>query len=155
MRQSSCLVLINVSILACTCVLAFAQDEENDRKKLQGSWEVREFVMNGNPIPEEERSKIKIVFLDDSMKLTGPEGIGTREYKYKLDSSKVPKAIDTIPQDGPFAGKIGPAIYELKDDTLRLCIPNRETNDRPKEFKAPKGSELGLIVLKKSKSLPQ
>jgi uncharacterized protein (TIGR03067 family) len=155
MRQSSCLVLVNVSILACTCVLALAQDEENDRKKLQGSWEVREFVINGESMPEVDRSKIKIVFLNDSMKLAGPGGIGTREYIYKLDSSKVPKAINTIPQDGPFAGKIGPAIYELKDDTLRLCMPNRETNDRPKEFKAPKGSELGLFVLKKSKSQAQ
>ena len=85
------------------------------------------------------------------MQITGPGGIGDRKYSFTLDQSKMPKAINTVPLTGVFKGMVGPAIYELDIDTLKLCIPNGETKDRPTEFKSPKGSELGLFVLKRQK----
>ena len=149
MRSRKLLIAIIVTLLAFVSVKA--DDTKNDQEKLQGTWEVTEFVMNGKPAPEEVCKEIKFVFSGDTIKLTGPGGIGKREFKFKLDPTKKPKAIDTIPQEGSFKGKTGPAIYELKGDTLKLCIPNKETTERPKEFKAPKGSNLGLFVLKRSK----
>jgi uncharacterized protein (TIGR03067 family) len=124
---------------------------KQDQDKLQGTWEATEVVINGMPVPAGERKGITFVFSGDKMTLAGPGGIGKREFKFKLDPTKKPRAIDTVPQDGPFKGKSGPAIYELKGDTLKLCIPNQATNERPKEFESTKGANLGLFVLKRAK----
>ncbi len=125
---------------------------KKDQEQIQGTWEATEMVMNGRPAPDEVRKGITFTFAGDKMTLTGPGGIGKREYQFKLDPTKKPKAIDTIPQEGPFKGKSGPAIYELKADTLKLCIPNQITNERPKAFESTKGSNLGLFVLKRAKT---
>ena len=129
---------------------AMKVDVKQDQAGLQGTWEVTEFIMNGNSVSEDDRKDLRFVFEGDVMKLTGPGGIGKREYKYQLDPLSTPKSIDTIPQDGPFQGKSGPAIYELQGDVLKLCIPNKETSVRPKEFHSPQGSNLGLFVLKRA-----
>lgn len=128
------------------------RSDESDRKEMQGTWEVRELIMDGEAVPEADLAKFKIVFEGDLFTLTGPEGVGTRKFKFKLDSKLTPKGIDTIPQEGPIKGKTGAAIYELREGTLKLCIPNNDFNTRPKEFKSSKGSQLGVFVLKKSKS---
>jgi uncharacterized protein (TIGR03067 family) len=138
--------------------IACADDGKKDQERLQGTWKVTEFVMNGKPMSEDERKGITIIFSGDTMTLmtlTGsPHNIGKRDYKFKLDPTKKPSAIETIPQDGPFRGKTGPAIYELRGDTLKLCIPNKETTERPKKFEAPEGSNLGLFVLKRLRGAP-
>jgi uncharacterized protein (TIGR03067 family) len=133
-------------------VAASAQVDEGkkDHEAIQGTWEVLEFVQGGKPAPEATRKEMMIVFKGEKMTLTGPEGIGKREYSFRLDPSKKPKAIDVTPLEGQFKGKTSPAIYELKSDELKLCVPNRG-NDRPAEFKSAEGSNLGLFVLKRSK----
>jgi uncharacterized protein (TIGR03067 family) len=134
--------------LSISAVLGFFA--KKDQEGLQGTWEVVEFVTDGKPVPEEKRKEIKVVFKGEKMTLTGPGGIGKREYSFKLDPGKNPKAIDVTPLDGQFKGKTVPAIYELKGDHLKLCIPNRG-KERPAEFKTAEGSNLGLFVLKRSK----
>jgi uncharacterized protein (TIGR03067 family) len=127
-----------------------ADDAKKDLEELQGDWEVVEFIADGKPSPEEVCKEIKIVFKGEKMQLSGPGEIGIREYSFKLDPSKKPKAIDVTALDGPFKDKSVPAIYELEGDELRFCMPNQETKDRPTEFKAAEGSKLGLFVLKRS-----
>ena len=126
-------------------------DAKKDSEGLQGTWEVVEFTADGKSFPEEFRREIRITFKGDKMLILERGGTGKREYSFKLDPSKKPKAIDVTPLDGPFKDKTAPAIYELKGDELKLCMPNQETKDRPTEFKAAKGSKLGLFVLKRSK----
>jgi len=124
-----------------------SEDAKKDQDKLQGTWEVVEMVSNGKPIKEQG---LKVIF--DAEKMTLQVGDkGKREFTYKLDASKQPKAIDTTALDGAFEGKTGPGIYDLGDATLKLCLPNQETKDRPTEFKAEKGSNLVLLTLKRAK----
>ncbi len=127
-----------------------ADDAAGDQQKLQGKWTAAEFIVNGEQVPE-SREGLTITFTGDTMLLTGPGGIGRREFKIKLDPSKSPKAIDTIAQDGPFKGTSNPAIYELDGDVLKICMPNEQTTERPKEFESPAGAKLGLFVLKRAK----
>ena len=138
--------------LAPMLFAAGADDPKDDRAKIQGTWEVVEFVVNGQTIPEEQSKEMRLAFTEDKMTLTGSNGQNKREYTYSLDPAAMPRAIDTSPLDGPFKGKKGPAIYELDGDSLKLCIPNKETKDRPTEFKSPKGSNLGLFVLRRVKT---
>jgi uncharacterized protein (TIGR03067 family) len=138
--------------LAPLLFAAGTDDPKNDRAKIQGTWEVVEFVVNGQAIPEEQSKEMRFVFTEDKMTLMGSPGRDKREYTYTLDPAVTPRAIDTSPLDGPFKGKKGPAIYELDGDTLKLCIPNKETKDRPTEFKSPKGSTIGLFVLRRVKA---
>ena len=150
MRQLPLLIVIAVMMLASMSTQA--GDAKKDQEKIEGTWEATEVVVNGMPAPEDLRKGITFAFAGDKMTLVGPDGIGKREHKFKLDPTKKPKAIDTMPQDGPFKGKSGPGIYELKGDTLKLCIPNTATNERPKQFESAKGSNLGLFVLKRAKT---
>ena len=133
--------------LAVATFLALAQaradDPATDQKAIQGTWDVSEFILDGKPRPEDVTRGLKFVFIGDTMKLVGPVGIGEHAYKFTLDPTKTPKAIDVVPQDGPSEGKSGPAISELTGDTLKLCIPNNETKDRPTEFKSPEEVEPG------------
>ena len=128
-----------------------ADDAKKDSEGLQGTWEVVEFTADGKLYPEEIPKEIKLTFKGEKMLISGPGGIGKREYSFKLDPSKKPKAIDVTPLDGPFKDKTVPAIYELSGDELKFCMPNQETKDRPTEFKASEGSKLGLFVSKRSK----
>ncbi len=125
---------------------------KKDQDKIQGTWEVVEFIANGRSVPDEVRSKIKVVIKDDKMEITGTGGLDKREYVFKLDPKKNPKEIDAILQFEPFKGKTSHAIYDLDGDKLKLCMPNTPTTERPTEFKAPTGSKLGLLVLKRTKS---
>jgi uncharacterized protein (TIGR03067 family) len=120
-----------------------------DQQKLQGTWQVDEFIMYGKPTTAEDR-KVTIIFLGDTMKLIDPKG-RERFYKFKLDPTSSPKAIDMTLQGSSLPGNSGPAIYEFDGDALKLCLANKSPTDRPKEFKAPAGSPLILMVLKRSK----
>ena len=143
------------ALLGPILLLALGADDpkkDKDADKIQGTWEAVEMTIDGRPIPAEEVKEIQIVFTPDKMQLVGKAGIGKREYTYKIDPDTKPKSLDTTPLDGPFKGKTGPAIYELDGDNLKLCIPNKETKDRPADFKAEQGSNLGLFILKRAKS---
>lgn len=138
--------------LGMTAPDARGGDTKKDQDKMQGAWQVVEFIADGKTIPEDIRSKLVVVIKDDRIELTGFGGVDKRELAFKLDPTKKPKAMDVTPQDGPYKGKTNPAIYDFDGDSLKLCMSNRPTTERPTEFKAEAGSNLGLLVLRRAKS---
>ncbi len=148
---------MNFKLKTLTCCVALVllgaaatDDSKSDSQQMQGVWEVSEFNMSGSPASAEICKAIHFEFSSDTMKLIGPEhSIGQRSYRIELDASKKPRAMDTFSFDGPFKGKMVPAIYELNGDKLTLCIPNDLATERPMELKAAEGSKLGLFVLKR------
>jgi hypothetical protein len=40
-------------------------------------------------------------------------------------------------------------IYKIEDEELKLCLPADSTVERPKEFEAPSGSRLSMLVLRR------
>jgi uncharacterized protein (TIGR03067 family) len=116
--------------------VAMSDDSKKDQDKIQGTWEVVEFIANGTTVPQEVRTKLHVVIKGDKIQLTGfGGGIDKREYVFKLDPTKKPKAIDAIMQFDPYKGKTLPGIYDLDGDNLKLCMPNGSTTERPTEFK--------------------
>jgi len=68
----------------------------------------------------------------------------------RLDSTKSPKAIDLIGQDGPSRGKTQRGIYELSGDTLKVCLPLDETGARPTSFVTKVGLKVATITFKRT-----
>ena len=68
-----------------------------------------------------------------------------------LDASASPKRMTIKGADGPNKGKTFLAIYEMKGkDTMRVCY-DLSGQEFPKEFKAPKGSQLYLVDYRRRK----
>ena len=124
-----------------------ARAEEGD--DLTGEWEVVAFLAEGQEFPKGKSPIAKLVFDNKKLTMTGEQK--AKEFSYKLDAAKKPKHIDLIALSGPFKDKTSLAIYELSGDTLKLCIFNKESKERPAEFKSEKGSSLGIITVKRIK----
>jgi uncharacterized protein (TIGR03067 family) len=144
---------------ACLLVLAFfvtaglvqGDDAQKERERLQGTWELTGAVGGGKPVPPEKVKGVRVVFSGEQMSLVSPGDEPKREFTFKLDPTAKPKAIDLTALDGGFKGKTNPGIYQLEGDTLKLCMRNEPTKERPAKLASPEGSDLILMTLKKRK----
>ncbi len=87
-----------------------------------------------------------ILFKGDSITFMGGGAKGTVKGTYSVDPSKNPKTMDiTLEKDGKKVTT--QAIYDLNDDTLRIChnLGKRAAAERPKEFVADKQTVLGIL----------
>jgi uncharacterized protein (TIGR03067 family) len=137
--------------LACLALAFISNTQAEEAKKdiVQGTWEITDGTVSGKPAPAEMRQGIKFKFDGEKLLLSVPGS--TQECTFKLDAAKKPKALDITALDGPNKGKTLLAIYELKGEELKLCLPNHDNQDRPTEFKSPEGSSLAVFVLKRAK----
>lgn len=69
---------------------------------------------------------------------------------YTIDTVTRPKSMTITGTEGPNHGKAFPAIYELKDDTLRICY-DLSGAKRPAEFKSVTGTKLYLVTYRRTK----
>src|SRR5262249_42661768 len=111
--------------------------------RLQGAWKAVSYEVDGRDdviiLPETFTFTFKgdtfsFPWLD--VKIAGT---------FKIDSAKKPKVIDLSTEDAKGMGRHG--IYELEDDTLKLCFGE----ERPKEFKTKPDSGGWILVLKREK----
>ena len=84
-------------------------------------------------------------------KYTATVGEQTDEGTVTLDLDSDPLGMEIKGTKGPNEGKTIPAIYELKDDVLKVCY-NLEGKKRPTEFKTKAGSKFYLVTYKREKS---
>jgi uncharacterized protein (TIGR03067 family) len=141
------------SVLVCVCAAPLARGDEatkakDDDKKVQGTWKPVTAELAGKPFPDEVLKTMKLVVTDG--KYTVTVGEQTDEGTVKLDPAKDPKAMDIEGTKGPNKGKMFPAIYELKDDTLRICY-DLSGKARPKEFKTKADTQLFLVEYRREK----
>jgi uncharacterized protein (TIGR03067 family) len=68
---------------------------------------------------------------------------------FTLDPTKNPKWIDVTYTDGERKGESSLGIYELKDDSLKICMSRSTT--RPMEFETKAESQRHMMVLKREK----
>ncbi len=151
-RLSTALLLafvVSVAVLA-------DDDAQKDLDMLQGTWTLTAMEMNGEAAPKDLMEKLTVTFNGDRMQIDGPMAAAAGEvpvkpaFAVKLNPSETPKTLDAIALNGKFQGKNLLGIYHLDGDQLRICLPNRDAKARPKEFKAPAGSDLGVMTLARS-----
>jgi uncharacterized protein (TIGR03067 family) len=143
------LLLLGVGILAAADDAK--QDAiKKDRKKYEGTWRVTSLEINGNKSSEEDAKKITVVNKADGTWILQVDGGKITEGTSEIDPTKNPKTIDFMETEGDNKGKIVLGIYELGDDTRKLCYagPGRE---RPSDFSAPAGSGRVLVEFKREK----
>src|SRR3954469_10287953 len=108
--------------------VASAQDKtKEDDEALRGTWTVTKAEEDGKPL--KELDKAKFTFRAGG-KMLIVHGDGDKvEVTFKVDTSKMPRQID-VQKDG---GDAALGIYEVKGDTLRLCVSERDAKARPAE----------------------
>jgi uncharacterized protein (TIGR03067 family) len=131
-RAVCSLVLASILISGC--------HSKPDAEAIQGTWKVTHFEETGKGLPING----SYIFMDGKV-IMKIEGEIVSEGYYQLDSSKEPKQIDFN-----FGGEYAPGIYKLEGNDLTICAPAyAAATPRPKEFKAPAGSSMMLIELKR------
>ena len=111
----------------------------------EGVWKPIAAVLGGVRLPQ---LAVKAITLN----ITGHNYVVTVEGEkepdkgtYALDTSTTPKRITIKSTDGPNRGRAFFAIYEMKDVvSMRVCY-DLSGKDFPKEFKAPKGTQLYVV----------
>lgn len=146
--------LVVLAVLAGGVTPAPGDDAEKELGRLKGEWAATAWELSGEVIPAAELKKQPIVYRFDGARLmvSVPAKTGKDiEIEVRVDPSKSPKRMDLISSNTPNGRQIQEAIYRLDGDELTLCIPNPRGEGPPKEFKAPKGSDLLLVTFRRAK----
>jgi uncharacterized protein (TIGR03067 family) len=138
-------------VLSLTSIARSGDDEKvkKARAEMNGTWIPSEAELDGEKLPEKVIKSIKLVIKDEKYKVT--IGKQVDEGTVTLDLESDPTGMEIKGTKGPNEGKTIPAIYELKDDVLKVCY-NLEGEKRPKEFKTTAGSKFYMVSYKKDKS---
>jgi uncharacterized protein (TIGR03067 family) len=140
-------------LLICGVVfLLAAADAADDVKKelarFEGTWKIISLETEQNKLTEDALKHIQLKLEGD--KFTTVDENRETHGTFKPDPSKKPKTIDMTFTDGPLKGKTMLGIYELEEDTYKVCVDVQGKN-RPKEFAVKPGSGYVLEVLKREK----
>jgi len=136
---------LHLWLAMAACLPLFAADSPNS-KSLEGKWAPASAQLGGQAMDD---AILKTI----SMKLeNGKYEVFVGEHPdrgtYTTDTTTSPKSITVTGTEGPNQGKTFPAIYELKDDTLRICY-DLSGAKRPTEFKSLAGTKLYLVTYKR------
>jgi RNA polymerase sigma-70 factor (ECF subfamily) len=122
-------------------------DDKADKARFQGVWEMTENVVNGFRARESEvRSWLLVVEGDEYNPGSGELSV---EYRFRLDPSRTPKAIDLIALGGADRNRVYRGVYAIEGDTLIVCRPLDPDDDRPAGLGAPQGSNMARVVWKR------
>ena len=145
------MLALSMMVLSLSSV-ARSQDDDKakkDKTDMQGTWVPSAAELDGEKLPDEAITSIKLVVKDD--KYTVTVGDAVDEGTVTLDASSDPRGMEIKGTKGPNEGTTIPAIYELKDDTLRVCY-DLNKKKRPSEFKTKSGTNHYLVTYKREKS---
>ena len=118
---------------------------DNSKFQYDGIWKPKGAILGGVFLPPPALQAITLRIDKDKYEVTvdgeDHSDIGT----FTLDETTTPKRMTIKSTAGPNKGKTFLAIYEIKNaDAMRLCY-DLSGKAFPKEFKAPKDSELYLV----------
>jgi uncharacterized protein (TIGR03067 family) len=145
------ILLVGCALVVATLAVARADDEaaKKELKALHGTWKVVAAEQDGGPLDRIVGGTLTVKDNNFAIKTAG----GTElKGDLTLDPAKAPKHINFTHQDGPLKDKTWQGIYELKDDVLKVCYAEADSDkERPGEFKTLKKSRLLLIEMKREK----
>ena len=105
------------------------------------------FEKEGAKTPEEHLGSVRLVIEGDRYRYEEPGG--GFEGRYRLDPTKHPKEIDSIPTTGEHRGKVAPGVYEIDGETHRVCFAPPGSEDRPTALVDSPGEGCRLYVMRK------
>jgi len=114
---------------------------------LQGTWEAVTFEKEREATPHEHLGAVRLVIEGDRYRYT--ELGGGFEGRFRLDPTRSPKEIDSIPTTGEHRGKVAPGIYEIDGETHRVCFALPGSEDRPTSLADGPGEGRRSFVMRK------
>ena len=112
--------------------------------ELEGEWSMVSGVSNGQPFdPMGVKYGKRVTKGNETTVLFGPQVY--MKFKFTIDPSKNPKAIDYLHTQGPDQGKTQHGIYEIDGKTLKVCL-SPVGQDRPADFSTKQGDGKMLTV---------
>jgi len=136
------------SLALAAFMVAGAPGSNDDAKAVQGKWKPATAELAGQPMTEAVLKTISLKL--DNGKYEVFVGGNPDRGTYTLDATSKPKGMTITGTEGPNRGKTFPAIYELKNDTLRICYDLSGTK-RPTEFKSFAGTKLYFVTYNRLK----
>ncbi len=141
-----------VGLLGAAVVRADDKEFTAELKKLAGSWEPAENILDGVPTPKEVLKDWRTVVKSDAYENQHrgkPDTKGPLKFVAKRDKTL---HLDLHPTEGPGKGKVVKCILEwVGEDGFRLCMPGEPDGERPTEFTSKKGSGQILRTYKRVK----
>ncbi len=125
------------------------EPSEKFREAMQGTWTIQSFTADGKDIPAETLNTWRRIVAGDHVTWKQGEEV-LLELDMKFDTSAKPMTLDSTMTTGDSKGQTLPAIFELKDDELRVCFGPPD-KPRPSEFASPMGSGLLMFTAKRTK----
>jgi uncharacterized protein (TIGR03067 family) len=120
----------------------------NAANNLEGTWACVSATVDGNVLPNETASLLRLVLTADGYKtLKGSDVLF--DSSYTTNASADPKQINMVGTEGDLKGKEAHGIYALEGDSLRICyrMPGMA---RPNAFTSTPGSKAYLVLWKRS-----
>jgi uncharacterized protein (TIGR03067 family) len=137
-----------VGLVLLIAVTAWGQDADKDAKALEGKWTPASAELAGAKLSDAQLKAISLTVA--AGKYTVQAGKSTDRGTLKLDPTAKPKSMDIVGTDGPNKGKTLLAIYEVQQDTLRICY-DLEGKKRPTDFTTSKEKPFFLVVYQRAK----
>jgi uncharacterized protein (TIGR03067 family) len=141
-------LVVGFALMAALAAAGESAGGDKVKTKLEGKWQVVSSVNNGNEDADAKEHSVVITGKSFVVK-KGDEAIFKGDLK--ADDKKKPAQVDFHFTMGPpeLEDKTAKGIYELKGDTLRICLSN-PGEDRPAEFTSAEGSMRHLVTLKRA-----
>jgi uncharacterized protein (TIGR03067 family) len=124
-------------------------EKDKQKDKLEGTWKVEATVNDGKE--EADAKEHTLIMAGTTFEVK--KGDDTLfKGSIKTNAAKKPHGIDFTFTDGPddLKGKTVKGIYEVKGDSLRLCVAADPGDVRPSEFASPEGGKRYLVALKRA-----
>jgi uncharacterized protein (TIGR03067 family) len=143
-------------MLVAMAAIATADDAKEeaihkDRKLIGGTWRVVSLEVNGNKVSDDDAGKITVVNGPDGTWTLFSDGKEVGKGTNSFDPTKKPKTIDFTQTLEEGKGNLYLGIYELGEDTRKLCFapPGK---DRPTEFISMPGTDHILVTFEREKA---
>jgi uncharacterized protein (TIGR03067 family) len=139
-----------LALSVCLPLVAVCRADNNDKdaKQIEGVWQLKEAELAGRGMPARSIKSFRLTLKGGKYDLKSNEA--PDKGTYKLDAQKKPRQITIAGTEGPNKGKTIPAIYEVSDDTLKVCY-DLSGQAHPEEFKTKPGTQLFLATYKRDK----
>jgi uncharacterized protein (TIGR03067 family) len=143
--------MLGVVALSFLASASEAKDDvaKKDLDKLAGKWVMSSLEIDGKEVPEDKLKGTTLEIKGD--KYTVKTKDETHEVTLKLDPNKNPKEIDMIFPNGNELPKVRKGIYEIGEDTFKICRGQADDAERPREFGTWPNTGVFMVVWKKSK----
>ena len=128
-------MVLALPCVAVTLALSSAEEGKKPKKEWEGTWQCVSKTVNGKT---EDGTGWIVIHTGDAYKLKKGDQV-ISEGTNKRDKTVTPHTIDTTPSAGKGKGQTALGFYEIKGDTMRLCLA-AAGKERPKAFTSAKGS---------------